>query len=108
MGWTYEGVGWYAPSTGERVYRLYNRFVEGGDHHYTMSEDEYESLWRLGWRQEGLAWRSANKSSGIPVYRQYNPYATTGTHNYTPNKAENDALVRAGWREEGIAWYGVR
>lgn len=108
VGWTYEGVGWYAPSTGERVYRLYNRFVEGGDHHYTMSEDEYESLWRLGWRQEGLAWRSANKSSGIPVYRQYNPYATTGTHNYTPNKAENDALVRAGWREEGIAWYGVR
>lgn len=108
VGWTLEGVGWKAPTTGERVYRLYNHFVKGGDHHYTMDEEEYDALWRLGWRQEGLAWRSADKSTGVPVYRQYNPYAETGTHNYTLSKEENDALVKVGWKEEGIAWYGVR
>lgn len=27
LGWNYEGIGWYAPSTGDPVYRLYNSFV---------------------------------------------------------------------------------
>ena len=103
-GWTYEGVGWIAPSTGDVVWRLYNPFVEGGDHHYTMSESEYEALEVLGWKQEGLGWYSGGD---VEVYRQYNPYATTGTHNYTTDKAENDALVALGWNEEGIGWMAL-
>ena len=105
VGWDYEGVGWYAPKSGDPVYRLYNPYAEGGDHHYTRDLGEYRTLQKLGWRAEGTGWSSGGS---VAVYRQYNPNATTGTHNYTPNKVENDALVRAGWREEGIAWYGVR
>ena len=103
-GWTYEGVGWIAPSTGDVVYRLYNPFVAGGDHHYTMSESEYEALEGLGWKQEGRGWYSGGD---VKVYRQYNKYATTGTHNYTTDKAENDALVALGWNEEGIGWMAL-
>ena len=90
---------------GISVYRLYNPYVDGGDHHYTMDADEYEALEVLGWRQEGVGWRSGGS---VKVYRQYNRYATTGTHNYTTSKAENDALVRLGWRAEGVGWYAVR
>ena len=104
-GWTYEGVGWIAPTSGDPVYRLYNPWVDGGDHHYTTSAAEYNALAALGWRQEGVGWRSGGS---VPLYRQYNKYATTGTHNYTPDKAENDALVAVGWKAEGIGWYAVR
>ncbi len=105
VGWTYEGVGWVAPTSGDKVYRLYNSYVDGGDHHYTMDVDEYEALEVLGWRQEGVGWCSGGT---VKVLRQYNKYATTGTHNYTTSKAENDALVRLGWKAEGVGWYAVR
>lgn len=104
IGWTYEGVGWVAPTWGKPVYRLYNPYVPGGDHHYTLDETEYEKLGKIGWSQEGEAWYSGGT---VPLYRQFNPYAKTGTHNYTTDKAENDALVKAGWNAEGVAWYGI-
>ncbi len=104
VGWTYEGIGWVAPTEGDEVWRLSNPFVAGGDHHYTMSESEYEALEGLGWKQEGLGWYSGGD---VEVYRQYNPYAETGTHNYTTDKAENDALVDLGWNEEGVGWYAL-
>lgn len=112
-GWNAEGVGWTAPASGAPVYRLYNPFAEGGDHHYTLSWDECVHLTSLGWRFEGVGWYSASDSMGNPnrgakpLYRQYNPYARTGTHNYTASKEENDLLVSVGWREEGVGWYGV-
>ena len=109
VGWTFEGVGWYAPEQGDEVMRLYNPFVDGGDHHYTLDEHEYEALQELGWKGEGLGWYSAEKDAegAVPLYRQYNPYAETGTHNYTPDENENDTLESLGWVAEGIAWYGV-
>ena len=107
VGWSYEGVGWTAPTKGDEVYRLYNPYVQGGDHHYTMDEDEYEALRGYGWRQEGIGWHSADEKSGEPLWRQYNPYAKTGTHNYTADKNEKDTLLALGWHDEGIAWYGV-
>ncbi len=112
-GWNAEGVGWTAPASGAPVYRLYNPFAEGGDHHYTLSWDECVHLTSLGWHYEGIGWYSASDSMGNPkpgakpLYRQYNPYARTGTHNYTASKEENDHLVSVGWREEGIGWYGL-
>ena len=102
VGWTYEGVGWVAPTSGQAVYRLYNPFVKGGDHHYTMNVEEYNTLETLGWRKEGVGWYSGGT---VKVYRQYNPFATTGTHNYTTDKNENDALVKLGWKAEGVGWY---
>ena len=112
-GWIAEGVGWTAPASGAPVYRLYNPFAEGGDHHYTISFDERVHLTSLGWRYEGVGWYSASDSMGNPnpgakpLYRQFNPYARTGTHNYTASKEENDHLVSVGWRKEGIGWYGL-
>lgn len=89
------------------MYRLYNPYVAGGDHHYTMNLSELDMLQAAGWKYEGIGWYS-DEAEGTPLYRQYNPYADTGTHNYTMSKAENDSLVSLGWRAEGIAWYGKR
>ena len=41
LGWTDEGTGWIAPTKSDTpVYRLYNPYVVGGDHHYTTDEKE--------------------------------------------------------------------
>ena len=109
VGWTDEGVGWYAPKkTSTPIYRLYNPYVEGGDHHYTTDATERDNCVKAGWSYEGEGWYSLSKSdSGAkPLYRQYNPYAKTGTHNYTLSKTENDNVVKAGWKAEGVGWYG--
>ncbi|MBQ9549262.1 MAG: InlB B-repeat-containing protein, partial [Lachnospiraceae bacterium] len=43
LGWSYEGVAWYAPeSSSVPVYRLYN--PNAGDHHYTMNKGERDIL----------------------------------------------------------------
>ena len=106
VGWTDEGIGWYAPSTGDPVYRLYNQWAPGGDHHYTMDLEEYEYLVSVGWTGEGVGWYS-DPNQAVPVYREYNPYEQAHNHNYTPDKAEHDNLVSLGWKDEGIGWYGV-
>lgn len=105
-GWSDEGSGWLAPTTGDPVYRMYN--PNTGDHHYTKSADEKDTLVKAGWTYEGVGWCSDTNST-VPIYRQYNPdpSATTGTHNYSASKGENDSLVGNGWREEGIGWYAV-
>ncbi|OTO21070.1 MULTISPECIES: hypothetical protein [Enterococcus] len=103
-GWRYEGIGWYAPNSGDPVYRLYN--PNAGDHHYTVHLFEKNHLVSVGWRYEGIGWYSDTKKS-VPLYRAYNPNAKAGSHNYTVNNNEQQILLRAGWRNEGIAWYGV-
>ena len=103
-GWSWEGVAWVAPTSGDPVYRLYN--PNAGDHHYTMSAGERDLLIKRGWKYEGVGWYS-DKSRKIKVYRQYNPNAKTGTHNFTVNGNEARMLKRAGWRDEGVAWYAL-
>jgi hypothetical protein len=39
VGWTSEGIDWYAPSAGNPVYRIYNPNAKGGDHYYTTSKE---------------------------------------------------------------------
>lgn len=106
IGWTYEGIGWDAPDTGDNVYRLYN--PNSGDHHYTLSTHERDVLVGVGWTYEGVGWKSADPKDGVPLYRQYNPYAASGSHNYTTSKTENDYLASIGWNAEGIGWYGTK
>ena len=106
VGWTDEGVGWWAPLEGDPVYRLYNQYASGGDHHYTMDKAEYDYLVSVGWTGEGVGWYS-DPAQTVPVYREYNPYEQAHNHNYTPDKAEHDNLVSLGWHDEGIGWYGV-
>lgn len=104
VGWTYEGVGWTAPVSGDPVYRLYN--ANSGEHHYTMSTDECSMLVDAGWTLEGIGWYS-DTAKTVPLYRQYNPNEYSCNHNYTTSKEENDNLVSLGWNYEGISWYAA-
>ena len=81
-------------------YRMYN--PNSGEHFYTLSTYERDSLVKAGWRYEGVGWTSVVKSN-TPVYRLYNPNA--GDHHYTTSAYERDSLIRAGWRYEGVGWY---
>ena len=86
-----------APS-GVAMHRLYN--PNSGEHFYTASAHERDSLRRAGWKYEGVGW-TAPASSRTPVHRLY-----SGTdHHYTTSAAERDMLVRAGWKYEGVGWY---
>ena len=89
-----------AAEQGVTMYRLYNS--SSGEHFYTQSENEYQTLGSYGWVQEGPAW-VAPKTSSTPVYRLYNP--NTGDHHYTTSAGESASLGRIGWVQEGIAWY---
>lgn len=105
QGWgDYEGVGWYAPKSGQPVFRLYNPSLQ--DHHYTMSVNERDTLVaRYGWKDEGIAWYSDDDQS-IPIYRAFHPSLKSGSHNYTKDANEQNVLTtQRGWKNEGIAWY---
>ena len=105
VGWSYEGIGWTAPtSSSTPVYRLYN--ANGGEHHYTMSDVERDMLVGVGWTDEGIGWYSDDAKT-VPLYRDYNPNAFANNHNYTTSAAEHEMLMSVGWRPEGYAWYGI-
>ena len=80
------------------VHRLYNKW--NGEHFYTANDDEYRSLKKAGWTDEGTAFTMADY--GTPVYRLYLP---GGKHLFTTSEKERDAVKAAGWRYEGIAFY---
>lgn len=81
------------------MYRLYNPY--SGEHLFTKDSNEYATLPRYGWRQEGTAWTSP--AEGTPVYRLYNPYS--GDHHYTMDSNEYSVLPRYGWRQEGVGFH---
>ena len=83
------------------MYRLYNRY--NGEHLFTSSSSEAQSLISLGWTGESVAWFTPN--SGNAVFRLYNRYS--GDHHYTTDKSEYDYLGSIGWRKEGAGWYGA-
>ena len=93
----------FAASRGNvSMWRLYNPY--SGEHFYTSSIEEVDSLTPLGWRNEDVGW-VAPVHSNTPVYRLYNSHAPGGDHHYTTSRAEYDALVKAGWTGEDIGWY---
>lgn len=85
------------------MHRLYNPWT--GEHFYTLSTVERDSLVSVGWEYEGEGWVAP--SQGAEVYRLYNPYVEGGDHHYTLSAFERDSLVRAGWRYEGVGWYSA-
>jgi hypothetical protein len=103
LGWRDEGIGWYAPKSGDPVYRMYNK--NAGDHHYTLSTNERDKLVKAGWKYEGIGWYSS-KLKSVPIYRAYNKNAKAGSHNYTASAYEQKVLIKAGWINENIGWYG--
>lgn len=46
IGWRDEGIGWYAPLTGNPIYRLYNPYEKF--HLYTTSQEERDNLMSKG------------------------------------------------------------
>ena len=86
--------------SGIPMYRLYNRWT--GEHFYTSSSSERDSLKSVGWAYEGVGWTAP--AAGAKVYRLYNPYVPGGDHHYTLSEAERDSLISAGWRYEGVGW----
>lgn len=82
------------------MWRLYN--PNSGEHFYTASTSERDSLVRAGWNNEGEGWLAPRESS-VAVYRLYNPNA--GDHHYTTSESERRCLVEAGWSNEGIGWF---
>ena len=108
VGWTDEGVKWYAPTVGDPVYRLYNPNAPLGDHYYSVNPAEVESLVSAGWKNEDVAFFSSDTdvSFTVPVYGLYNPNALSGTHHFTINKSEVDYLLSLGWQEGNPRFYG--
>lgn len=105
-GWSYEGVGWFAPEKSSTpVYRLYN--PNAGDHHFTTLSSEKDMLTKVGWRYEGIGWYSDDAKT-VKLFRAYNSNAKAGSHNYTKNASEQAVLIKAGWRDEGTAWFGSK
>lgn len=88
--------------TNVQLYRLYN--PNSGEHFYTSSINERDTLNRLGWVYEGDAWVSPSISQ-TATYRLYNP--NSGDHHFTTDKYEYDVLGSIGWVKEGLAWYGA-
>lgn len=84
------------------VYRLYNKWT--GDHFFTESLSEDKSLEKVGWKDEGMTWKSAAIST-YPVYRLYNPYS--GDHHFTTSLSEYSSLAGIGWIQEGQAFYSI-
>ncbi|AEB07228.1 glycoside hydrolase family 25 [Coriobacterium glomerans PW2] len=84
----------------QTMYRLYN--PNSSEHFYTLNSNERNSLSRIGWIYEGVAW-FAPFNSNRPVYRLFNP--SDSDHHYTLSINERDTLVRIGWVYEGICWY---
>ncbi|SEP96426.1 Uncharacterized conserved protein YjdB, contains Ig-like domain [Lachnospiraceae bacterium RM5] len=82
------------------LHRMYN--PNSGEHFYTASYAERNSLISAGWKFEGTGWASPTSSSA-PVYRVYNP--KNSDHHYTMSLNEKNALVKGGWKYEGIAFY---
>ncbi|WP_248922651.1 Ig-like domain-containing protein [Olsenella intestinalis] len=88
--------------TSVTMLRLYNPY--NGEHFYTASTYERDSLVGVGWKDEGVGW-IAPRHSDSPVFRLYNPFA--GDHHYTLSSAERDHLVSVGWNDEGVGWYSA-
>lgn len=81
--------------------RLYNQ--NSGEHFYTASAVERQTLIDLGWQDEGEAFEAP--VAGIPVFRVYNRKA--GDHHYTSSESEKNHLVQLGWQDEGVGWYAL-
>lgn len=57
VGWDDEGLAWrIAPKATKDVYRLYN--PKSGEHFYTTSAIERDSIVESGWDYEGVAWKT--------------------------------------------------
>lgn len=99
-GWGYEGVGWYATSSGTAVYRLYHPILQ--NHLYTTDTNEVKVLTtKYGWQEDNGGKPLYYSSGSVPIYRVYNASAN-GMHHLTTDVNEYATLPKYGWKQEGI------
>lgn len=101
-GWGYEGIAWYAPSTGKPVYRLYNAGLM--NHLYTSDTNEVKVLTsRHGWKSDNNGQPVFYSGGAVKIYRVYN-YRLRGLHHWTTDLNEYNILPRHGWTQEGVVF----
>lgn len=99
-GWGYEGIGWYATSSGTAVYRLYHPTLQ--NHLYTTDTNEVKVLTtKYGWQKDNGGKPLYYSSGSVPIYRVYNK-ALNGMHHLTTDTNEYATLPKYGWTQEGI------
>lgn len=81
-------------------YRLYN--AKSGQHYWTTSGSEKQSLMKTSWKYEGIGWASVN-SGKTKIYRLYN--SKNKYHFYTDNSKDITNLKKGGYKVEGIFGY---
>ncbi len=102
-GWTDEGIGWYAPSSGTPVYRLYNSSLQ--NHLYTTDENEVNTLLQIPeWTADNNRQPVFYSGGSVPIYRVYNENLR-GLHHLTTDLHEYNILPQHGWTQEAIALY---
>jgi hypothetical protein len=90
------------------MYRLSNS--TSGEHFYTASQSEHDTLVASGWNDEGSIGCIATGSVGcgsVPLHRLVQP---GGFHMFTTSDGERDALSASGWiveGEAGFVWNGM-
>jgi len=101
-----DGTHEYAPGSVEihtkfttvPMFRMYD--PNAGEHFYTGSELERDTLVTAGWNYEGVGFNYP--AIGAPVYRLYNP--VSGDHLYTMDEAEIAQKTAGDWHVEGVAF----
>lgn len=108
-GWEYEGVAWFAPSSGTAVYRLYNPGLQ--NHLYTTDLNEINELTsKHGWVKDNNGAPLFYSGGSTPIYRLYNE-ALRGLHLWTTDNNEYNVLPGNGWKLDEFeaifnAYYG--
>ncbi len=104
-GWRDEGIGWYAPRTGDPVFRLNNQQL--GNHLYTTDQHEVSELCaNHGWNLDNNGNPLFYSGGSIPIYRLYN-HGLNGMHLLTTDQTEYNSLPAGGWAQEGVALYAA-
>jgi hypothetical protein len=105
-GWTPVGtVGYVASSQQSGTEPLYRILRSNGDHFYTTSAQERDSVLSQGGKDEGtVGYIATTQQPGTtPLYRLYNP--TSGMHLYTTNPGDLAAAAAQGYHQEQITGY---
>lgn len=100
--WENEGIEWYAPDTGEGIYRLNN---PGGYHLYSKDRNEIKTLKKMGWTVDNGNKPMFYSGGNVNVYRVYNKW--TGIHFLTADMEDYMEHKAKGWNDEGVALKAV-
>lgn len=89
--WEYEGIAWYAPTTGTPVWRLFK-----GSHHYTADAYERSVITStMGWVYDFSGNPTFMSGGSVTIFRLFNQQ--TGQHLLSTGQNEYNVLPGMGW-----------